>query len=186
MLKVAGDRAPAEHARCSPLLPDNLAGLVRARSRGRGDYGRTCSVCRVSVWATWSWRVVGPQDVLPPRARATTRRRASRAVPKNGHAESIACLDREKMMGIGDFLGWILVGLLAGGLASALTPGRTPGGLLGVIGIGVLGALLGGWGWALLFGSGPTTFLGSVIVGVLGAMAILYLLRRLERTRYRI
>ena len=89
-------------------------------------------------------------------------------------------------MGIGDFLGWILIGLLAGGLASALTPGRTPGGLLGVIGLGVLGALLGGWGWALLFGSGPTTFLGSVIVGVLGAMALLYLLRRLERTRYRI
>jgi uncharacterized membrane protein YeaQ/YmgE (transglycosylase-associated protein family) len=58
--------------------------------------------------------------------------------------------------------------------------------LLGVIGIGVLGALLGGWGWALLFGSGPTTFLGSVIVGVLGALAILYLLRRLERARYRI
>jgi uncharacterized membrane protein YeaQ/YmgE (transglycosylase-associated protein family) len=57
---------------------------------------------------------------------------------------------------------------------------------LGVIGIGVLGALLGGWAWALLFGSGPTTFLGSVIVGVLGAMAILYLLRRLDRPRYRI
>jgi uncharacterized membrane protein YeaQ/YmgE (transglycosylase-associated protein family) len=90
------------------------------------------------------------------------------------------------MMGIGDFLGWILVGLLAGGLASALIPGRTPSGLLGVIGIGVLGALLGGWGWALLFGSGPTAFLGSVIVAVLGAMAILYLLRRLGRTRYRV
>jgi uncharacterized membrane protein YeaQ/YmgE (transglycosylase-associated protein family) len=90
------------------------------------------------------------------------------------------------MMGIGDVLGWIVVGLLAGGLASALIPGRTPGGLLGVIGIGVLGALLGGWGWALLFGSGPTTFLGSVILGVLGALAILYLLRRLGRTRSRI
>jgi uncharacterized membrane protein YeaQ/YmgE (transglycosylase-associated protein family) len=90
------------------------------------------------------------------------------------------------MMGIADFLGWILVGLLAGGLASALIPGRTPGGLLGVIGIGVVGALLGGWGWALLFGSGPTTFLGSVIVGVLGALAILYLLRRLGHTRYRV
>ena len=86
-------------------------------------------------------------------------------------------------MGIGDFLGWLLVGLLTGGLASALIPGRTPSGLLGVIGIGVLGALLGGWGWALLFGSGPTTFLGSVIVAVLGAMAILYLLRRFGRTR---
>ena len=134
-------------------------------------------MCGVSVWATWSWRVVGPQDVLPPLARA---------VPKNGLAESIACLDREKMMGIGDVLGWILVGLLAGGLASALTPGRTPGGLLGVIGIGVLGALLGGWGWALLFGSGPTTFLGSVIVGVVGALALLYLLRHLGSTRYRI
>ena len=89
-------------------------------------------------------------------------------------------------MGITDFLSWLLVGLLAGGLASALMPGRTPRGVVGVIGIGVLGALLGGWAWALLFGSGPTTFLGSVIVGVLGAMAILYLLRRLDRPRYRI
>jgi uncharacterized membrane protein YeaQ/YmgE (transglycosylase-associated protein family) len=78
------------------------------------------------------------------------------------------------------------VGLLAGGLASTLTPGRTPGGVLGVIGIGVLGALLGGWGWAVLFGSGPTTFLGSVILGVLGTLAILYVLRRLDRSRYRI
>ena len=60
MLKVAEDRAAVQHYACSALLPDNLAGLVRARSRGRGDYGRTCTVCGVSVWATWSWRVVGP------------------------------------------------------------------------------------------------------------------------------
>lgn len=89
-------------------------------------------------------------------------------------------------MGIVDLLWWAVVGLVAGGLASALMPGRTPGGLLGVVGIGVLGALLGGWGWALFFGGGPATFLGSVILGVLGALAILFLLRRAEHSRYRV
>ena len=55
--------------------------------------------------------------------------------------------------------------------------------------LAVAGHLVGGTtglAIALLFGSGPTTFLGSVILGVLGAMAILYLLRRLGGTRYRI
>ena len=88
-------------------------------------------------------------------------------------------------MGVGDLLGWGLVGLVAGGLASALTPGLTLGGLLGVVGIGVLGAVIGGWCWALLFGNGPATFLSSVILGVLGALTILYVLHRVDGTRSR-
>jgi uncharacterized membrane protein YeaQ/YmgE (transglycosylase-associated protein family) len=95
-------------------------------------------------------------------------------------------VEGDKTMGIVDLLWWAVVGLVAGGLASALMPGRTPGGLLGIIVIGVLGALLGGWGWALLFGAGPATFLGAVLLGVLGALIILYRLRRIDRSRYRV
>jgi len=85
----------------------------------------------------------------------------------------------------GDVVTWTFVGVVAGGLASALLPSNGRGSTFVMVVIGVIGALLGGWGWAALFGSGPSTFLGSVLLSVLGALALLAVLHRHGRTRYR-
>jgi hypothetical protein len=63
MLKVAGDRAAGQHARCSPLLPDNLAGSTQGRSRDQRGEGRTRTVCGTSARALWLWRAMGSEDV---------------------------------------------------------------------------------------------------------------------------
>ena len=80
-----------------------------------------------------------------------------------------------------DFLGWIVVGLLAGALSSAVVKGGGPQGCLGNTFIGILGGLLGGWFATEELHSGSTRgFLGALVVAFLGAVAIRLILNALE------
>lgn len=44
-----------------------------------------------------------------------------------------------------NFLGWILIGLVAGVLGKIIMPGKDPGGIIVTILIGIAGALLAGY-----------------------------------------
>jgi uncharacterized membrane protein YeaQ/YmgE (transglycosylase-associated protein family) len=80
-----------------------------------------------------------------------------------------------------DFVGWIVVGLLAGALSSAVVKGGGPQGCLGNIVIGVMGGLLGGWfATEELHMSSTSGFLGALLVAFLGAVAIRLILNALE------
>lgn len=75
-----------------------------------------------------------------------------------------------------EFIGAIIIGLLAGGLAKFLMPGKDPGGCLITILLGLAGSFVGTYlGQALgLYRVGePAGFIGSVI----GALLLLLLYR---------
>ena len=82
-----------------------------------------------------------------------------------------------------DWLGWLIVGLLAGALSGAVVPGRTARGCLPNILVGVLGGFLGGLiarqaGFGRIEG-----FVAAVIVAFAGAVIVRYLLEALGGKR---
>lgn len=68
-----------------------------------------------------------------------------------------------------DFLGWLVIGLVAGALARLLVPGRDPMGLLATLVLGLVGSVLGGL-VARALGDGDGV---GLIGSVLGAVAVL-------------
>jgi uncharacterized membrane protein YeaQ/YmgE (transglycosylase-associated protein family) len=82
-----------------------------------------------------------------------------------------------------DILTGIFVGLVAGVLASFVS--RDGGfGLIGDIVLGIVGAVVGAWGFRELHWRSPIQGLAGVIfVAFLGAVAVLFLLRLVQRTR---
>ena len=81
-----------------------------------------------------------------------------------------------------EFIGAIIIGLLAGAVAKFLTPGKDPGGCLITILLGIAGSFVGTYlGQALgLYRVGePAGFIGSVI----GAVLLLLLYRMIAGKR---
>ena len=83
---------------------------------------------------------------------------------------------------MGEFLVFLLVGLVVGVIARLLMPGPDPIGVLGTIIVGIVGAIVGGYLWIALLGNteGPE-WIGSILV----AMALLFLYRRMTFGRGR-
>lgn len=78
-----------------------------------------------------------------------------------------------------DFIGWIVLGLIAGALAKLIMPGNQNSGCLLTIILGIAGAVLGGFVAKFLtflpsakpIGMLPS--IGSIITGTLGAFLLL-------------
>lgn len=79
------------------------------------------------------------------------------------------------MLGLGNTIWFLLVGIIAGWLAGEIFRGSGFG-LLGDLVVGVIGALVGGFLFNLI---GITAYgtIGSLITSVIGAMAFLWVLR---------
>jgi uncharacterized membrane protein YeaQ/YmgE (transglycosylase-associated protein family) len=77
---------------------------------------------------------------------------------------------------VGEFLVFLLVGLVVGVVARLLMPGPDPIGILGTILVGIVGALIGGYLFGAIF---PETdgvdWIGSILV----AMGLLFVYRRM-------
>jgi uncharacterized membrane protein YeaQ/YmgE (transglycosylase-associated protein family) len=82
-----------------------------------------------------------------------------------------------------DWLGWLVVGLVAGALSGAIVPGRTARGCLPNILVGVLGGLLGGWLAGQLGFGRIEGFAAAVVVAFVGAVIVRYLLEALGPER---
>ncbi|MGH2757324.1 MAG: GlsB/YeaQ/YmgE family stress response membrane protein [Actinomycetota bacterium] len=81
---------------------------------------------------------------------------------------------------MGEFLVFLLIGLVIGVVARLLMPGPDPIGILGTIIVGIVGAIVGGYLWIAAFGDtkGPE-WIGSVVV----AMGLLWVYRRMTLGR---
>lgn len=71
-----------------------------------------------------------------------------------------------------DFLGWLLLGLLAGWLSGLVVPGRTARGCLPNILVGILGGFVGGWLARELELGRAGSFVGAVVVAFVGAVIV--------------
>lgn len=76
---------------------------------------------------------------------------------------------------MGNFIGFILVGLVAGWLAGLLVKGGGFG-CLGDILVGVVGAVLGGFLFSLL-GLVAYGLIGNLVVATVGAVVFIWILR---------
>ena len=79
-----------------------------------------------------------------------------------------------------EFIGMILVGLIAGWLAGVLVKGGGFG-VLGDIVVGVLGALVGGFLFRALGLSTGSGLLGSIFVATVGAIVLIVVVREIKR-----
>lgn len=79
------------------------------------------------------------------------------------------------------FVWFLLIGLAAGWLAGQLTRGGDFG-LAGNLVVGVIGAVLGGFLFGLI-GLRSTSLLGSLVTATAGAVALLFVLRYVQRRR---
>lgn len=80
---------------------------------------------------------------------------------------------------MGDFLYWIIVGLIAGWLAGKVMKGGGYGVIVDII-LGILGAILGGWVFGLL-GLHAGGLIGSIIVAFVGAVILVWITRLLKK-----
>jgi uncharacterized membrane protein YeaQ/YmgE (transglycosylase-associated protein family) len=80
---------------------------------------------------------------------------------------------------------WIIVGVTAGFLTKLAMPGskEEPSGFLGTMMLGIVGAVIGGWIWNLLVNRPSATGfdLGSLFVAFIGSVAVIGLMRLLDR-----
>jgi uncharacterized membrane protein YeaQ/YmgE (transglycosylase-associated protein family) len=93
-----------------------------------------------------------------------------------------------------EFLGWIIVGLLAGAIGKAVMPGKDPGGVLVTMLIGIVGAIIGGFVGRALLGYGRIDsagdvsepgFLMSLVLAVVGSVIVLFVYRLIKRGTHR-
>lgn len=89
-------------------------------------------------------------------------------------------------MSIGDFIGWIVIGLLAGWLASMIM-GRGGYGVVGDIVVGLVGAIVGGIiAGALNLGQPAASdpfHIWTLVVAVVGAIVFIAVVRALTGNR---
>jgi uncharacterized membrane protein YeaQ/YmgE (transglycosylase-associated protein family) len=83
-----------------------------------------------------------------------------------------------------EFLGTLVVGLIAGALAKLIMPGKDPGGIIVTILLGIAGSFLAGIlgravGWYQSAGSGP-----GIIASIIGALIILGVYRMIASRRH--
>jgi uncharacterized membrane protein YeaQ/YmgE (transglycosylase-associated protein family) len=73
-----------------------------------------------------------------------------------------------------DFIGAIIVGLIAGALAKAIMPGKDPGGLIITILLGIVGGIIGTVIARNIFGAGDDQgFIMRIVFAVIGALILL-------------
>lgn len=82
-------------------------------------------------------------------------------------------------MGLTNLVFFLLIGLAAGWLAGQITKGRSFG-LVNDLIIGVVGSFVGGILFWLL-GLSASGLIGSLIVATVGAIALLFLVRQINR-----
>jgi uncharacterized membrane protein YeaQ/YmgE (transglycosylase-associated protein family) len=83
----------------------------------------------------------------------------------------------------GNWLAWIVVGLISGAIAARVVAGRGFGCVADIV-VGVAGAFIGGFLLHNVFGVGGTVgFLGSIVVAFLGAAVLLAALKLLSGGR---
>jgi uncharacterized membrane protein YeaQ/YmgE (transglycosylase-associated protein family) len=80
---------------------------------------------------------------------------------------------------------WIIFGAIAGYVAGRIYGDPRPEGCLTNTVVGIAGALLGGAIYSLITGRDWTTKfnLPSLVVAILGSLLLIYVLRRLSRSR---
>ena len=80
---------------------------------------------------------------------------------------------------MGNFIVWIVLGLVAGALAKFIMPGKDPGGCLITIALGIAGAFVGGWiGSQLGVGGQVGGFnIASILTATFGAIVLLFIYR---------
>jgi uncharacterized membrane protein YeaQ/YmgE (transglycosylase-associated protein family) len=92
-------------------------------------------------------------------------------------------------MSVGDFIGWLIIGLIAGWLASMIM-GRGGYGVVGDIVVGIVGAFIGGLIAGLLNLSGPSAgnpfSWASLIFAIIGAIILIAIVRALSGSRARL
>lgn len=76
---------------------------------------------------------------------------------------------------MGEFIGWVVFGLIVGAIAKLLMPGRDPGGWIVTILLGVAGSFVGGWLAKMFMGGagGPAGWIGAIV----GAIVLLLIYR---------
>ena len=82
-----------------------------------------------------------------------------------------------------DWIGWLMLGLLAGGISGWFVGLRSVQGCLPTIVVGMIGAVVGGWLAGQLGFAGTRGFLGALIVATVGSIAVRILLRAVEGRR---
>jgi uncharacterized membrane protein YeaQ/YmgE (transglycosylase-associated protein family) len=78
---------------------------------------------------------------------------------------------------MGEFIWFLLIGLIAGWLAGKIMKSATPYGLWGDLAVGVVGALLGGFVFSLL-GLAAFGLIGRIVTATVGAVLFLWLIRK--------
>jgi uncharacterized membrane protein YeaQ/YmgE (transglycosylase-associated protein family) len=83
----------------------------------------------------------------------------------------------------GNWISWIIVGLIAGAIAARVVAGRGFGCIADIV-VGVAGALIGGYLLGAIFHmTGSVGFWGSIIVAFIGAAVLLSVLKLLSGGR---
>jgi uncharacterized membrane protein YeaQ/YmgE (transglycosylase-associated protein family) len=83
----------------------------------------------------------------------------------------------------GNWVAWIIVGLIAGAIAARVVAGRGFGCIADIV-VGIAGAIIGGYLLGLVFNmSGTVGFLGSIVVAFIGAAVLLAVLKLLSGGR---
>jgi uncharacterized membrane protein YeaQ/YmgE (transglycosylase-associated protein family) len=80
-----------------------------------------------------------------------------------------------------NFIGWLIVGLIAGALARLIMPGRDPMGIIATILLGIVGSILGGLvSWAI-WGANTRGFQpAGLLFSILGAIIVLWIWRMMK------
>jgi uncharacterized membrane protein YeaQ/YmgE (transglycosylase-associated protein family) len=76
----------------------------------------------------------------------------------------------------GNWLAWLVVGLIAGAISGMLVRGRGYGCLVDVV-VGIVGAFVGGIVIGLVLPGTTVGFLGTLLVAIVGAMLLLGVVR---------
>ena len=79
-----------------------------------------------------------------------------------------------------NFVGWIVIGLLAGSISGWFVGVRSAQGCLPTILVGIAGAIIGGWLSAQLGFGSVQGFVAALIFATLGAVLVRIVLRAIE------
>jgi uncharacterized membrane protein YeaQ/YmgE (transglycosylase-associated protein family) len=80
-----------------------------------------------------------------------------------------------------NFIGWLIVGLIAGALARLIMPGRDPMGIIATIILGIVGSLVGGLVSMAIWRNNTNGFQPSgLLLSILGAIIVLWIWRMIK------
>jgi uncharacterized membrane protein YeaQ/YmgE (transglycosylase-associated protein family) len=80
-----------------------------------------------------------------------------------------------------NFIGWLIVGLIAGALARLIMPGRDPMGVIATIVLGIVGSLIGGLVSMAIWRDNTEGFHpAGLLLSILGAILVLWIYRMVK------